>query len=465
MFISKVHIKNYKSINELELNFKKTESLGNLQTSVIIGENGTSKTTILEYIAKEIALLNLNNSLEIQSIDFEKNIKIIISSYSAIDKLSNLDLGNLVDNPNLQIIKTSRVLGNLSGLINRMIDLLYSKRDGELDTLKFLLKYIGYSTENLFLIPHKSKLQSIPSLIRKHIVNLEKVNKNILEFKELNSTTLAKADEMLNNYKKSLLINSNEEFNVVTEIRPYLKEVKKHKVIFFNYIYILMKYKIFLRYLEVNNHRFNLDSKDFDKYLGGQARFYLDNLILNSMGTFFWKDLEFCINEDQYISLSNLSSGQLSIFIRLFDIAYYTTDNTILLIDEPETHLHPKWIQNYLPLLNNIIGNKECHAIIATHSPLIVSDAINESIIVLKKENGKIKAEEFHKPTLGNTYSWILKEVFELDFIQGNLVENYEKKIFKYIELGKIDEAINLYLMIADEELKFKLYKYLREIM
>ncbi|WP_320940167.1 AAA family ATPase, partial [Lysinibacillus capsici] len=235
------------------------------------------------------------------------------------------------------------------------------------------------------------------------------------------------------------------------------------EVVRLNYLNILMKYKILFNLDSRPGHKFNLNELIYELYPGGEDRFFKDQLILNSLNINVWKDIAFEISrKKELINLSQLSSGELSIFIRLFDIAYYTNDNTILLIDEPETHLHPKWIKNYLPTLNEIIGNRKAHAIIATHSPLIVSDTINDSIILLKKEEAEIKCEYVNTATLGSDYNEVLENIFKIDDISESVLSKYEEKILEYISEEKIEDALNLYLKIADDGLKIKLYKKLK---
>ena len=79
----------------------------------------------------------------------------------------------------------------------------------------------------------------------------------------------------------------------------------------------------------------------------------------------------------------------------------------IVLVDEPELSMHPKWqqkvLQFYRSLFNNN-GTQNAQMIIATHSEYVLRSALedrdNVLIIVLGDEGGTIHAEKITAPTI-----------------------------------------------------------------
>ena len=57
-----------------------------------------------------------------------------------------------------------------------------------------------------------------------------------------------------------------------------------------------------------------------------------------------------------------------------YDLIFETTQNTLVLIDEPELSLHIRWQLEYITELRKIIELSHFHALIATHSPQIIHD-------------------------------------------------------------------------------------------
>lgn len=82
----------------------------------------------------------------------------------------------------------------------------------------------------------------------------------------------------------------------------------------------------------------------------------------------------------------------------------------ILIIDEPEGHLHPGWQRLLLPAAQRLFPNAQL--IVATHSPFMIS-SVNEGFIhVLRAgEAGKVVVESPRACEKGDTYLDILEDV------------------------------------------------------
>lgn len=76
----------------------------------------------------------------------------------------------------------------------------------------------------------------------------------------------------------------------------------------------------------------------------------------------------------------------------------------IVLIDELDMHLHPKWQWNVVKALEETFPNIQF--IVATHSPIIISSCKNENLILIK-DTQKIKY-------LPNAYGYSVEDVLEL---------------------------------------------------
>lgn len=70
---------------------------------------------------------------------------------------------------------------------------------------------------------------------------------------------------------------------------------------------------------------------------------------------------------------SLLSSGEQNEIVLLFLLIFEVSDNSVLLIDEPENSLHVVWQQNFLDDIQEIARIKNLQVIISTHSISIVS--------------------------------------------------------------------------------------------
>lgn len=123
-----------------------------------------------------------------------------------------------------------------------------------------------------------------------------------------------------------------------------------------------------------------------------------------------------------------LSSGQRSFFRFILHFLTHAGMGTLLLIDEPETHLHPNLISEYMMLLYSILEKTKSIAIIATHSTYVVREAPTHCVHILKKSDGRTFLESVYMNTLGANVSSLSMAVFG-----DNTVSNYHRKISQEI--------------------------------
>lgn len=81
----------------------------------------------------------------------------------------------------------------------------------------------------------------------------------------------------------------------------------------------------------------------------------------------------FARKSDQGLDIANASSGQQQLLCTLFGLATSIRNGALVLVDEPELSLHPQWQTDFARYVFRILEYvRDCHLIIATHSPLIV---------------------------------------------------------------------------------------------
>lgn len=79
-------------------------------------------------------------------------------------------------------------------------------------------------------------------------------------------------------------------------------------------------------------------------------------------------------DNDEDISLLDLSSGEQHELVMLYELLFGVQDNALILIDEPELSLHVGWQIRFLPDLQRIQQLRPMQIIMATHSPQIIND-------------------------------------------------------------------------------------------
>ena len=88
----------------------------------------------------------------------------------------------------------------------------------------------------------------------------------------------------------------------------------------------------------------------------------------------------------------------------------------IVLIDEPETHLHLQLQEQVLPLLTSLFPNVQFIA--ATHSPAVIASIKNATIFDLTTKETRISEE-----TAGRSYSDLMVSHFDLTNEYSNIAD------------------------------------------
>ena len=138
--------------------------------------------------------------------------------------------------------------------------------------------------------------------------------------------------------------------------------------------------------------------------------------------------------------INDLSSGEKQLFLRTLSIKMLEPKNSIILIDEPELSLHPKWQQRIIEVYKKIGENNQI--IIATHSPHILGSVSSENIFILyRDENGKIEAktgDELYS-SYGQPVDRVLKDIMGLESVRTPKIEKDLEELRKLVDEDKYD--------------------------
>ena len=138
--------------------------------------------------------------------------------------------------------------------------------------------------------------------------------------------------------------------------------------------------------------------------------------------------------------INNLSSGEKQLFLRTLSIKMLEPKNSIILIDEPELSLHPKWQQRIIEVYKKIGENNQI--IVATHSPHILGSVFNENIFILyRNENGKIEAktgDELYS-SYGQPVERVLKDIMGLKSVRTPKIDKNLQELREFVNEDKYD--------------------------
>lgn len=155
-----------------------------------------------------------------------------------------------------------------------------------------------------------------------------------------------------------------------------------------------------------------------------------------------------------------LSSGQTILLYIVVEILAELRYDSLILFDEPETHLHPNAITQLVSVIYDLVNQFDSYCIIATHSPLIVQSLKSDSVYITEKEESVFSIRKIGTESFGENLSKITDEIF------GNrdVSQEYKKIIKNLIRGSKSYEDIVEILESGDVSLSLNVKMYIKSL-
>lgn len=129
------------------------------------------------------------------------------------------------------------------------------------------------------------------------------------------------------------------------------------------------------------------------------------------------------IIEENFYSLSSGQKIMLHIFTQ---VIVSITEDSLLLIDEPEIHLHPNAISNFMRMLNKLLTEFNSFAIISTHSPIVLQEIPAKYVRVF--DNNEFYEDKLWNECFGDNISRIITDVFNVRPDESNYKSFFRKR-------------------------------------
>lgn len=161
---------------------------------------------------------------------------------------------------------------------------------------------------------------------------------------------------------------------------------------------------------------------------------FLDNILPNDMlESLFEKDrretkFKYDVYEDYY---GKMSSGQTMLTNLIIDITANVRSNCLIMIDEPEVHLHPNAITQIINVVNLVCDRFSSCCIMATHSPLVIQSLLSRNVLIMERDiDGMPVIRQMRIESLGENLTTINEEIFS----NGQRDKYYRQLIKKAVE-------------------------------
>ena len=133
-----------------------------------------------------------------------------------------------------------------------------------------------------------------------------------------------------------------------------------------------------------------------------------------------------------------LSSGHKIVLLTLTKLVEEVEERTLILMDEPETHLHPPLLAAFVRALSDLLINRNGVAIIATHSPVVLQEVPQSCVWRIRRHGGNAVAERVQIETFAEHVGRLTHEVFGLEVTESG----FHKMIADAVEPGDDVNAI-----------------------
>ena len=143
-------------------------------------------------------------------------------------------------------------------------------------------------------------------------------------------------------------------------------------------------------------------------------------------------------------SLDKLSEGEKQLILSVGLSLVLNQSNILFLLDEPDVSLHPKWQQDFITNFTNGL-NEESMAVITTHSPSLASDLSDKNLTLIRK--GKVVTKSFKY--YGKRIDDILYDYFGLESTRNKDVSRRIEELWNMIQANTYNS--NEFITLKEE--------------
>lgn len=135
------------------------------------------------------------------------------------------------------------------------------------------------------------------------------------------------------------------------------------------------------------------------------------------------------------------STGHKIVMHATASLVAHTEPKSIVLIDEPETHLHPPLLAAFMHAIRLILRKHDAFGVIATHSPVVVQESLRRHIAIVRRSGTETHIAEPRIETYGESIGELTNEIFGLTAD----ATDYHTVLLRLVELGMPIESIEAF--------------------
>jgi predicted ATPase len=149
------------------------------------------------------------------------------------------------------------------------------------------------------------------------------------------------------------------------------------------------------------------------------------------------------------VTFRELSEGEQQLLTVLGLLRFTAADESLFLLDEPDTHLNPRWCVDYLTYLKEFVGvdansQETCHIVLATHNPLAIAELVKQQVQILQRneDTRQIEARQPEMDPRGMGYAGIVTS--DMFGLAAALDQHTQELLERKRKLTLKDEALTV---------------------
>lgn len=147
--------------------------------------------------------------------------------------------------------------------------------------------------------------------------------------------------------------------------------------------------------------------------------------------------------------VKEMSSGHSIVLLTLSKLVETVEEKTLVLMDEPESHLHPPLLSALTRAISDLLHDRNAVAIIATHSPVIVQEVPGSCVWIITRSGNQARSDRPEGETFGENVGVLTREIFGLEVAKSG----FHSMLQESVDRGKDFEGI---MSLYNDQLGFE---------